>query len=75
MTEASINECVKKIHHTMSTYFAHKSFPKTQQIIKTIQEAQKFASLNYKIDAAILWGNKYEFPTKILDYNANLFKQ
>ena len=75
MTEASVNECVTKIHHTMSTFFAHKFFPKTQQIIETNQEAAEFASLNYGIDAAKLWGNEYKFPTKILDYNAELFKQ
>ena len=60
-----MDECVK----------CRQILPKDSVNNKFYSGAAKFASLNYGVDAAILWGNIYKFPTKILDYNAELFKQ
>ena len=54
----------------MHTYYSVDSTLPTSKVIETIREAAIFADKNYRIEAAVMWGNGHTFPPKMSQYAA-----
>ena len=71
----NIQLSAQHIIRTIRDYYSIDSTLPTSRVLATIQEAAVYADKNYGIEAAVRWGNNYNFPPYMVRDSVQLFRK